>query len=93
MTLRIGIAGDPATLDPVQSVSFVDRVALIAICDKLVDVDNKLAVVPQLATAWNWSASDFCRVASRMTWAKPMTVSPSRIAVMVMLAQKRVPPR
>ena len=54
-SLRVGMAGDPATLDPVQSVSFVDRVALIAICDKLVDVDDKLAVVPQLATAWNWS--------------------------------------
>jgi peptide/nickel transport system substrate-binding protein len=54
--LRIGMAGDPATLDPVQSVSYVDRVALVGICDRLVDVDEHLAVVPQLATAWSWAA-------------------------------------
>ena len=38
-TLRIGMQADPATLDPAQSVSFVDRVALAAVCDKLIDLD------------------------------------------------------
>jgi peptide/nickel transport system substrate-binding protein len=63
-TLRIGMVGDPATLDPAQSTSVTDRVALAAICDKLIDLDDKLAYVPQLATAWSWSAD---RLALTMT--------------------------
>jgi peptide/nickel transport system substrate-binding protein len=55
-TLRIGMVGDPATLDPAQSTSVTDRVAFAAVCDKLVDLDEKLAYVPQLATGWSWSA-------------------------------------
>src|SRR3954471_21092513 len=54
-TLRIGMQGDPATLDPAQSAAFVDRVALAAVCDKLIELDDKLAYVPQLATAWAWA--------------------------------------
>src|SRR6202035_5096888 len=53
-TLRIGMLGDPATLDPAQSSSVTDRVAFAAFCDKLIDLDEKLAYVPQLATAWTW---------------------------------------
>jgi peptide/nickel transport system substrate-binding protein len=55
-TLRIGMVGDPATLDPAQSTSVTDRVALAAVCDKLIDLDAKLAYVPHLATAWSWSS-------------------------------------
>src|SRR5580704_1624747 len=55
-TQRIGLVGDPATLDPAQSTSVTDRVAFAAVCDKLVDLDEKLAYVPQLATGWSWSA-------------------------------------
>jgi peptide/nickel transport system substrate-binding protein len=55
-TLRIGMIGDPATLDPAQSTSVTDRVALAAVCDKLIDLDEKLSYVPQLATGWSWSA-------------------------------------
>jgi len=55
-TLRIGMVGDPATLDPAQSSSVTDRVAFAAFCDKLIDLDEKLAYVPQLATAWTWGA-------------------------------------
>jgi peptide/nickel transport system substrate-binding protein len=55
-TLRIGMQGDPATLDPAQSAAFVDRVALAAVCDKLIELDAKLAYVPQLATSWEWGA-------------------------------------
>jgi peptide/nickel transport system substrate-binding protein len=55
-TLRIGMLGDPATLDPAQSSSINDRVAFAAFCDKLIDLDDKLHYVPQLATAWTWSA-------------------------------------
>ena len=53
-TLRIGVAADPSTLDPARSSSVADRVALAAVCDKLIDLDEKLAYVPRLATAWTW---------------------------------------
>jgi hypothetical protein len=49
-TLRIGLQADPATPDPAQSVSFVDRVVMAAVCDKLIELDAKLTYVPQLAT-------------------------------------------
>src|SRR5712691_486735 len=55
-TLRVGMVGDPATLDPAQSTSVTDRVALAAVCDKLIDLNDKLAYVPQLATGWTWAA-------------------------------------
>src|SRR3954465_668099 len=54
-TLRIGMQADPATLDPAQSASFVDRVTLAAVCDKLVELDEKLRFVPQLAPGWSWA--------------------------------------
>src|SRR5262252_5623876 len=63
-TLRIGLQADPATLDPAQSTSVTDRVALAAVCDKLIELDEKLAYVPQLATGWSWSAD---RLALTMT--------------------------
>src|SRR2546421_3799401 len=53
-TLRIGLQGDPATLDPAQSAAFVDRVVMAATCDKLIELNDKLSYVPQLATAWVW---------------------------------------
>ena len=53
--LRIGMLGDPSTLDPAQSSAITDRVAMAAICDKLIAVDAELAYVPELAIAWSWS--------------------------------------
>jgi peptide/nickel transport system substrate-binding protein len=53
--LRIGLQADPSTLDPAQSAAFVDRVVMAAVCDKLIELDAKLAYVPQLATAWSWA--------------------------------------
>ena len=55
-TLRIGLAEDPDVLDPSLARSFVGRVVFTALCDKLFDIDEKLAIVPQLATAYEWSA-------------------------------------
>jgi len=54
-TLRIGLQADPSTLDPAQSAAFVDRVVMAAVCDKLIELDAKLAYVPQLATEWSWA--------------------------------------
>ena len=55
-TLRIGLAEDPDALDPTLARTFVGRVVFAALCDKLFDVDEKLSIVPQLATGFEWSA-------------------------------------
>ena len=55
-TLRVGLAEDPDVLDPSLARTFVGRIVFAALCDKLLDVDEKLTIVPQLATSWEWSA-------------------------------------
>jgi peptide/nickel transport system substrate-binding protein len=55
-TLRIGLAEDPDALDPSLARTFVGRVVFAGLCDKLFDIDEKLAIVPQLATGYEWSA-------------------------------------
>lgn len=57
-TLRIGLAEDPDTLDPTLSRFFVSRIVFAAMCDKLLDITPKLEIVPQLATAYSWSADN-----------------------------------
>ncbi|MFD1910964.1 ABC transporter substrate-binding protein [Halodurantibacterium flavum] len=54
-TLRIGLQDDADVLDPDQSRTFVGRIVYTAMCDKLVDISPDLEIVPQLATAWEWS--------------------------------------
>ena len=54
-TLRIGLAEDPDVLDPTLARTFVGRVVFASLCDKLFDIDEKLAIVPQLATSYQWS--------------------------------------
>src|SRR5258706_5818952 len=54
-TLRIGLAEDPDVLDPTLARTFVGRIVFAALCDKLLDLDEKLAIVPQLATSHEWS--------------------------------------
>src|SRR5688572_15275760 len=53
--IRIGLGGDPDVLDPAIGGSFLDRVVFAGLCDKLVDIDQNLNYVPQLATEWAWS--------------------------------------
>ena len=55
-TLRIGLAEDPDILDPTLARTFVGRIVFAALCDKLFDIDEKLNIVPQLATSYQWSA-------------------------------------
>ena len=57
-TLRIGLAEDPDVLDPTLARSFVGRVVFAGLCDKLFDIDEKLQIVPQLATAYEWSGDN-----------------------------------
>ena len=54
--LRIGLAEDPDALDPTLARTFVGRIVFASMCDKLIDIDQKLGFVPQLATSWEWSA-------------------------------------
>jgi len=55
-TLRIGLAEDPDVLDPTLARTFVGRIVFSALCDKLFDIDEKLAIVPQLATKYEWAS-------------------------------------
>ena len=57
-TLRIGLADDPDLLDPTLGRTFVGRFVFAALCDKLFDIDEHLAIVPQLATRYEWSADN-----------------------------------
>ena len=51
-TLRVGIDGDPPSMDPHRSAAFVDRQIYQSLYDKLVDTDEHLRIVPMLATSW-----------------------------------------
>jgi peptide/nickel transport system substrate-binding protein len=53
-TLQIGLRQDPDLLDPTLGSSYVGRIVFAGMCDKLFDIDTKLNIVPQLATAYEW---------------------------------------
>src|SRR5256885_11810403 len=57
-TLRIGLAEDPDVLDPTLARTFVGRIVFAGLCDKLFDLDEKLNIVPQLATGYEWSSDN-----------------------------------
>src|SRR5208282_4963365 len=52
--LHIGLREDPDLLDPTLGSSYVGRIVFAGICDKLVDIDTNLNIVPQLATGYEW---------------------------------------
>ena len=52
--LRIGLREDPDIMDPTLARSFVGRIVFASLCDKLFDINEKLEIVPQLATAYRW---------------------------------------
>lgn len=54
-TLRIGLQEDPDVLDPHKARTFVGRIVFMGLCDKLLDIDPNLKIVPQLATEWSFS--------------------------------------
>ncbi|WP_437613972.1 ABC transporter substrate-binding protein [Erwinia sp. V71] len=54
-TLRIGLGADPDMLDPHLARTYYGRFVFAALCDRLVDVDEHLKVIPGLATDWAWS--------------------------------------
>jgi len=55
--LRIGMRDDPDILDPTFSRTYVGTVVMTALCDKLFDFDEKLNIVPALATGYEWTDS------------------------------------
>jgi peptide/nickel transport system substrate-binding protein len=57
-TLRVGLAEDPDILDPTMARTFVGRIVFVGLCDKLFDLDEKLNIVPQLATSYKWSGDN-----------------------------------
>src|SRR5437868_3696964 len=57
-TLRIGLAEDPDVLDPTMARTFVGRIVFAGLCDKLLDLNERLTIVPQLATSYEWSADN-----------------------------------
>ncbi|MGZ4333043.1 MAG: ABC transporter substrate-binding protein [Gaiellaceae bacterium] len=50
-TLTIGLAEEPDALDPTLARTFVGRIVFMSMCEKLYDLNSKLEIVPQLATA------------------------------------------
>jgi peptide/nickel transport system substrate-binding protein len=56
-TLHVGLRQDPDLLDPTLGSSYVGRIVFAGMCDKLFDIDEKLNVVPQLASGFEWKDS------------------------------------
>src|SRR5215470_5252104 len=51
-TIRIGLDADNTTMDPHLSTAAVDRQVFNNLYGKLVDIDAKFGIVPQLAQSW-----------------------------------------
>jgi len=64
-TLRIGLREDADILDPTLARTYVGRIVFASLCDKLFDIDDKLSIVPQLATAYSWEDPKTLRITLR----------------------------
>ena len=53
--IRIGLQEDPDVFDPARAYSFVGRIVLMSLCNKLLDAAPDLHLVPQLALSWSTS--------------------------------------
>jgi peptide/nickel transport system substrate-binding protein len=56
--LTVALAEDPDQLDPTLARTFVGRIVFANMCEKLYDLDEKLQIVPQLASALPETSSD-----------------------------------
>jgi peptide/nickel transport system substrate-binding protein len=54
-TLRIALREDADLLDPALARTYVGRIVFAGMCDKLFDINEKLQIVPQLATGYEWA--------------------------------------
>jgi peptide/nickel transport system substrate-binding protein len=64
-SLRIGLREDPDILDPTLARTFVGRIVFASLCDKLFDINEKLEIVPQLATGYAWEDPKTLRITLR----------------------------
>src|ERR1700709_984460 len=55
--MRIALRQDADVLDPTLARTYVGRIVFTSLCDKLVDLNADLQIVPQLATAYEWTDS------------------------------------
>ena len=55
--LRVSIAQDTDALDPTVGRAYVGRVIMLNMCDSLFTYNDKLAIVPRLATGYEWTDS------------------------------------
>ncbi len=53
--LHIALREDADLLDPTLARTYVGRIVFAGMCDKLFDIDDKLQIVPQLATGYEWA--------------------------------------
>ena len=54
-TLRIALREDADILDPTLARTYVGRIVFCGLFDKLFDINEKLEIVPQLATGYEWT--------------------------------------
>jgi peptide/nickel transport system substrate-binding protein len=54
-TLRIALREDADALDPTLARTYVGRIVFAGLCDKLFDIDDKLQIIPQLATGYEYT--------------------------------------
>src|SRR6516225_8379769 len=54
-TLKIALRQDLDVMDPTLATTYVGRIVFAGLCDKLFDIDEKLNIVPQLATGYEWA--------------------------------------
>jgi peptide/nickel transport system substrate-binding protein len=54
-TLRVALRQDLDVMDPTTATTYVGRIVFAGLCDKLFDIDEKLNIVPQLATGYEWA--------------------------------------
>src|SRR5438309_9613357 len=52
---RIALREDADLLDPTLARTYVGRIVFAGLCDKLFDINEKLEIVPQLATGYEWA--------------------------------------
>lgn len=53
--LRVALAEDADAMDPTTGRAYVQRVALLNMCEGLFDYDSKLRLVPRLALSYEWA--------------------------------------
>ena len=63
--LRIALREDPDILDPTPARTFVGRIVFASLCDKLFDINERLEIVPQLATGHQWEDPRTLRITLR----------------------------